>query len=269
MTKKAYVIGSNVKESLSPLIFNYWFKKRNIDAEYSFIEIEPNNFDKEIGLILKEKNLCGLNVTIPFKELIIKKLNGVDSDSKKIGAVNCVTKQNNLWIGKNTDWVGFLTPFLKAIKKENIKKNNLIVLGYGGAAKAIIYALQKQGFKKIKIFNRTFKKIEKLDILSGIDVIKFSELESHIKKTDIIINTTPVNLLDDFGSLVFKTKKLAFDIVYKPKKTDFLSNFTENNRIYGINMLVYQAAPCFEEWFGEKAVIDKKLFDLLEDQISQ
>lgn len=105
MTKKAYVIGTNTKESLSPLIFNYWFEKRKINAEYSFKEIEPKNFDNEIDLILQEKNLCGFNVTIPYKELIIKKLNDTDNHSKKIGAVNCVTKQKNLWVGKNTDWV--------------------------------------------------------------------------------------------------------------------------------------------------------------------
>ena len=82
--KKAYVIGTNVRESLSPLIFNYWFEKGSIKGEYIFKEIEPKNFDQEIDIILNEKNVCGFNVTIPYKERIIKKLDSIDEHSKII-----------------------------------------------------------------------------------------------------------------------------------------------------------------------------------------
>ena len=268
MTKKAYVIGTNTKESLSPLIFNYWFKKRNINAEYTFKEIKLKNFDNEIDLILKEKNLCGFNVTIPYKELIIKKLNNIDNHSEKIGAVNCVTKQKNLWVGKNTDWTGFLKPLLKLPRTDIKMARDPVVIGYGGAAKAIIYALKKHGFKEIKVFNRTFEKIKNLNNESGITTIKLSEIKNHIQNSGLIINTTPSNVLENLRGLIFRKNVIAYDIVYKPKETRFLSNFREFNKVYGIDMLVYQAAPCFEEWFGEKAIIDKGLYDLLEKQIS-
>ena len=89
--KKAYVIGTNVSTSLSPMIFKYWFEKHNILGEYEYIEIKENNFHKEIKKILKEDNLCGLNITIPFKERATKLLDKMDIHSRTIGAVNCIT----------------------------------------------------------------------------------------------------------------------------------------------------------------------------------
>ena len=100
MKKKAFVVGTNTKESLSPHIFNYWFKQKEINAEYFFREIKIENFDKEINTILKDKDVCGFNVTMPFKESIGDKLSGLNYHAEKIGAVNCVTREENKWIGK-------------------------------------------------------------------------------------------------------------------------------------------------------------------------
>ena len=148
MIKKAYVVGTGVSKSLSPTIFNYWFKKYNIVGEYEYVEIKEKNFDEEIQTILKQKDLCGLNVTIPYKERIIPYLSDIDTDSKKIGAINCVTKnQLGLW-GANTDWTGF-TNSLADFKKINKKA---IVVGYGGSAKAVIYALKKSEIQRNKSF---------------------------------------------------------------------------------------------------------------------
>ena len=97
-SKKAYVVGSNVKNSLSPTIFNYWFKKYNIDGFYNYKEIKESSFKEEINLVFQEKKLCGFNITTPFKEKIISYLSQIDVHSKKIGAVNCVTKKTTLQI---------------------------------------------------------------------------------------------------------------------------------------------------------------------------
>ena len=93
MIKKAYVVGSKTSDSLSPLIFNYWFKKLKIKAKYSYKEIKRKNFNKEIEKILKEENVCGLNITIPYKEVMFKKIKKTDQHSKNIGAINCLTKK--------------------------------------------------------------------------------------------------------------------------------------------------------------------------------
>ena len=159
--KKAYVIGINASKSLSPTIFNYWFKKHNIKGEYGFKEIDEKNFNNIIPTILKEKDLCGLNITIPFKEKIIEYLNSIDKNAEQIGAVNCISKTKEGFEGTNTDWIGF-EESIKWQEKHSTskitKKETAIVIGYGGAAKAIIYSLLKTGFKKIRVFNRSFTK---------------------------------------------------------------------------------------------------------------
>jgi shikimate dehydrogenase len=263
MSKKALVIGSHVSESLSPLIFNYWFKKHNIDASYNFKEIKPENFENEIEKIFNDKDVCGFNVTIPFKEIIKKKISFLDEHSNKIGAVNCVSKVNNNWVGQNTDWVGFSKSIERVINSCKTKK--AIVIGYGGVSKAIIYSLKKNGFSEIKIYNRTASKIpnELKKITIGLE-----DLSKQMDFSDIIINTTPTDVLKKINFSKENKAIFAYDVVYKPKETDFLSHFNPDQRIYGISMLVQQASPCFERWFGIKPIINKEIYDVLDKEIT-
>ena len=265
MIKKAYVVGTGVSKSLSPTIFNYWFKKYNIVGEYEYVEIKEKNFDEEIQIILKQKDLCGLNITIPCKERIIPYLSDIDTDSKKIGAINCVTKnQLGLW-GANTDWTGF-TNSLADFKKINKKA---IVVGYGGSAKAVIYALKKMKYKEIKVFNRTFKKIKNL---KGLQPHELYDLPKYIKDADIVINTIPqknfytkkIMNTDDYKKN--EKKILGYDLAYT-EKTNFLEFFPHNRGISGINLLIHQAIPCFEKWFGKKPKIDKVVFEILIEKL--
>jgi len=275
-SKKAYVIGTNVSNSLSPMIFKYWFDKYNVLGEYEYIEIKENNFHKEIKTILKDDNLCGLNITIPFKEKIIPHLTKISSHAKKIMAVNCVTTKKGLMFGKNTDWLGFynaLTDFKKTSKQSEIKmKNNIgIVLGYGGSGKAVVYALNHMGFKTIKVFNRTFEKIKNINKETNnwlstskttITPYIIKDLLKHTLTADLIVNTIPTNIMEGFKHKGKNT--IGVDIVYKPKNgTGFLNSFFSPNRMQGLNMLVHQAAPCFEEWFGVEPEIDSSLFSFL------
>lgn len=267
MIKKAYVVGSKTSESLSPVIFNYWFKKYNINAKYSFKEIEPKNFDNQIIKILKETNVVGLNITIPFKETIINKLDKIDTHSSKIGAVNCVFKKNKNWHGTNTDWTGFLKPLNTSIKKKLIK--NPIIIGAGGAAKAIIYALKYQKINEIKVFNRSYEKIKDLNKKNNIKTFKLSEINNHIKKKSIIINTTPTNVFKGIKNISLDKDSIGYDIVYRPNTTQFLSHFKKKNRIHGIDMLIFQAIPCFKRWFGVEPKIDSGLYELLYKEINK
>ena len=149
--KKFYVVGSNVSNSLSPTIFNYWFKKYKIIAKYSFLECNNNNFDKKVSEIIKNKETTGLNITIPFKKKIIKHTSRLNKSARLINAVNCVSINSKI-IGINTDWEGY---FNSLPKQKNMKEKNIIIFGYGGAALAIHYVLWLKGFKKISIYNRT------------------------------------------------------------------------------------------------------------------
>ena len=261
MKRKAYVIGNNTKKSLSPHIFNYWFKENNIDGTYLYKEINKRNFKTEIHKILNDESVCGFNITIPYKEAISEYINKRDEHAEKIGAINCVSKIKNEWIGKNTDWVGFSNS-LDAFAPD-LKKNNALVFGYGGAGKAIVYALQQDGFKNIYLHNRSQKRIFTNQNNQFLKILNLEESLLAVQKSDIIINSTPVDLLTNLISSE-TIKQYAFDVVYTPKETEFLSHFDQKKRIYGIAMLVHQAAPCFEEWFGIKPKITPAIYKHLE-----
>ena len=264
-TKKAYVVGTNVSKSLSPLIFNHWFEKYNIDAKYGYKTIEEKNFNKEINSILKEKHLCGINVTMPFKEKIIKKIHKLNKHAKIIGAVNCVTIKNNRYYGTNTDWAGFAEAHLNAILEQKVPTKTgggVILIGYGGSAKAILYSLSLMGniYKKnTLVFNRSKRKIN-IPLFSQKTTLSLNKIQDYLDEAFLIINTTPRNVLTDLKIKKIKKEIAVCDIVYKPKETKFLKHFTKPSaKIYGIHMLINQARPCFFEWFGIMPSEDKML----------
>ena len=242
--KEFFVIGNHTSKSLSPLIFNHWFKKYKIKAKYSYVEVSKAKFDAILVKKLQEKNMKGFNVTIPYKKKIFKHLNTKNLHAKNIGAVNCVTIGKKIR-GMNTDWLGYLS----SIKGFKINKNKkILILGYGGAAQAIFYGLSIKGYKNVFVFNRSKKAIK----INGIRKFtkKYSLIDKHLKDCQLIINTTPTNPIKKKQQKTINTKTILSDIVYSPKETAFLKNFNENKKIYGISMLVEQAIPCFYEWFG-------------------
>ena len=260
--KKFYVIGRNTKKSLSPLIFNYWFKKYKIDAKYEYLQLNKTNFDKEIKKILLDKRTRGLNITIPFKKKIMKHIDMFDQHSKKIKAVNCVSIGKKT-LGINTDWEGY---FKTLPKLKNIKKRRTIIIGYGGAAQAIHYVLVKKGFKEIDIFNRSKKKL--LFIKDNKFTKNINTIHDYLYNAEIIINTTPTNPIKNKYRKLINKKTLLSDIVYQPKETKFLIRFPNNKKTYGISMLLEQAVPCFKLWFGFTPSLDLKLIKELNKKIS-
>ena len=261
MVKNFFVIGDQASKSLSPLIFNHWFKKYNIQAKYSFLEVTKKNFDSEIVKKLSDKKTRGANVTIPFKKDIIKHLDNKNIHAQKIGAVNCVTIDEKIK-GINTDWIGYLN----SIKKEKINKNkNILILGFGGASQAIYYGFFYKGYKNINVFNRSKKNIN----IGGVNkhTKDYSLINSYLIKSDLIINTTPTNPLNKKQTNLIKKTTIVSDIVYQPKETSFLKGFKFNKKIYGISMLIEQALPCFEQWFGFVPVVDEVLIKKLHKKI--
>ena len=259
--KNFFVIGDKTSKSLSPLIFNHWFKKYNIRAKYSFFEITKKNFDTEIVKKISDKNIQGFNVTIPFKKNIIKYLDTKNIHAQKIGAVNCVTVGNKIK-GMNTDWVGYLN----SIKQEKINKNkNILILGFGGASQAIYYGFFIKGYKNVNVFNRSKKSIN----IDGLNKYTkdYSLINSYLIKSDLIINTTPTNPLTKKQISFIKKTTIISDIVYQPQETPFLKKFKLNKKIYGISMLIEQALPCFKQWFGFIPIVDEVLIKKLNNKI--
>ncbi len=259
--KKFYVVGDKASKSLSPTIFNYWFKKYNINARYGYLELTEKNFHRKIKEVLKKKDTIGLNVTIPFKNKIIKHLNKIDVHAKKIGAVNCVTNKKTK-IGTNTDWTGYYKT-LPNIKKT--KNRKVVILGYGGASHAIHYVLKKRGFKEILIFNRSKRKIKYSNKAEYTKT--FSDLEKYLDGVFLIINTTPINPILKKHLKFISKSTIVSDIVYNPKNTTFLKHFPKNKKIHGISMLIEQAKPCFKLWFGKNPSVDQKMLNLIYKKI--
>ncbi len=260
--KKFFVIGENTSKSLSPLIFNHWFKKHNIKASYGFIEIKKKNFNKKISEILKQDEVFGLNITIPFKKKIIPHLHNTDRHSKNIGAVNCIKFYNKKTKGFNTDWAGYGM----CVEKVKLHKNKpILIIGYGGASQAIIYYLKKNKFNNITVFNRSKKLLEKQKTYTK----KTKDIEKKLFGAGLIINTTPTNVFNKPLSKKVPKETIISDIVYSPKQTMFLKRFETQKKIFGIDMLINQAVLSFKEWFGFYPAIDKKLKQKLEKKINQ
>ena len=164
-----------------------------VNCEYKHKEIKSIKFNKHIKKILKEENLYGLNITIPFKESIIPHLDKIDKHSKAIGAVNCVVIKKNKLFGFNTDWVGYQSALKKiSTKKDRVNKSAMII-GYGGAAKAILYALLKFEYKTIHIFNRSVQKFNNLKN-SRVKTHHLSNINKFIDTSSLLVNTTPINI---------------------------------------------------------------------------
>ena len=259
--KEFFVIGDKTSNSLSPIIFNHWFKKYNIKAKYNYVEVQNKNFDKAIKQKVSDKSVFGFNVTIPYKKSIIKHLDTQTKHAIKIGAVNCVTVRRKK-TGINTDWMGYLN----SIKVEKIGRNkNIVILGYGGAAQAIFYGLTLKGYKNITVFNRSRKQIS-YNVVKKYTK-KYHLIDKHLIIADLIINTTPSNPLSNKQVGLVKKKAVISDIVYRPKNTIFLKKFRHNKKIFGISMLVEQAIPCFRLWFGFEPNVDKGLIEKLNKKI--
>jgi len=255
--KHYFVIGNKTSKSLSPLIFNHWFKKYKIEAKYTFVEVPTTDFDMTLIKKIHNKKIAGFNITSPFKKNIIKHIDTKNLHAKNIGAVNCVTIGKKIK-GINTDWIGYLN----SIKTVNINKNNnILILGYGGASQAIVYGFNMRGFKKVFVFNRSKKAIR----FNGLNKYtkKYSLIGRHLSDADLIINTTPTNPLNKKQTKLVKKSAVISDIVYMPRDTHFLKNFKENKKIYGISMLVEQAIPSFRQWFGFTPEVDKVLLKKL------
>ena len=259
--KKLLVVGNKTSQSLSPIIFNYWFKKYKINANYSFLELNNKNFEKKIKDVLKDERLCGFNVTIPFKQKIMKNINVLDKHTKKINAVNCVSIKPKIK-GFNTDWQGY---YKTIPNREKLKNKKTLLIGYGGAALAIHYVLTSKGFKNITILNRSKKKIrfEKKTTYTK----KIEEIEKYLQDADFIINTIPKNPISKKNKKLINPKTILSDIIYSPKETKFLKSFPKNKKIYGISMLLEQAVISFKIWFGFTPKIDKEILKILEKRI--
>ena len=268
MIKKFGIIVNPIKHSLSPLLHNYWYKKYNVNASYSIIDMDENNLEEVVKKI-KDKSLSGVNVTLPFKQKIVKFLEKIINDAKITGSVNTLfVDTKGAVTGDNTDVYGLQAAYLKRI--ENAMNKKALVIGAGGVSPSVIFSLEKSGVKKISITNRTHEKSLFLKKkFNFLNILPWSNLQSEIKNYDIIINATSLGLKDgsDFSFDFDKCKEnsIYIDTIYNPLKTKTFK-FLEDKGVKvfnGLDMFIYQAQKSFYLWNKINPEIDNELINLL------
>ena len=265
MTKKFCVIGNPINHSLSPKIQNYWFKQNKIESIYEKRLLQESELDKFIKSI-KDEDISGVNVTVPFKQKIIPYLDKISDLSKRTQSVNTIYKKNNLLIGDNTDVYGFV----QSIKAHgiNLENKDALILGGGGVVPSIISALEILSIRKIFLKNRTFDKIKELKKrYPSVELIDWGNMVNF----DIVINATSVGLKkDDKIDLNFDNlegNKIFYDTIYNPPMTDFLMKADQKGHVFvnGKLMLVYQAQKAFEIWNNFLPEINDDFLNFLKD----
>jgi len=256
-TKLTGVIGNPIEHSLSPVMHNNAFNEMNMDYVYTAFHVMPENL-KNVITSCKTLNIKGINVTIPYKTDIIQYLDEIDSTAENINAVNTISFKKGIAKGYNTDGIGAIKSIESHIKLEN---KNILVLGSGGASKAITFTLTNENIDSLIIANRSkdnaINLINNIKNKTSFENITFQEISNTneiIDNVDIIINTTPIGMYpNDKVKPAIKTDKInhnhvVMDIIYNPLDTILLKEAKKNGAkiIHGTEMLINQGIESFK-----------------------
>jgi shikimate dehydrogenase len=276
VTKRACVIGFPVAHSRSPLIHNYWLREHKIDGDYIHHEVKPEDIDQFLKNFSKQ-NFVGCNVTLPHKEAAARNVSHATPVVRTLGVANTLWLQDGKLQGDNTDVAGFLAHLDDSIPRWDKKTEHAVVLGAGGAARSIVYGLNERGVEKITIVNRSHERAAQLvkEIKIESNIAGFDETESLIPSADLLVNTTSLGMKGqppleiDLKNL--KKSAAVCDIVYVPLETDLLRQARERGHavVDGLGMLLHQAVPGFERWFGVRPAVTKELRALIVDDLAK
>ena len=267
MTEKKYgIMGKPLSHSLSPTLHNFWFKKNNLKAKYSLIEVEKKQIRDIINKI-RTKDLHGINITVPYKQEVIPYLDLVVNDAKETSSINTVYLNNeNKIVGENTDVYGFEQSFVNKLIDENLIEKKFMILGAGGVTPSLIYALKKRGIKKVFISNRTLQKAENIKVkFPYVEIISWEEIYQKSEDMDVIVNATSLGMKNspDFETFFKKLKSslVYYDVIYNPLETKMLKNLKENKvkTFNGLEMFLFQGQKSFSIWNKITPPVDEEI----------
>ncbi len=263
MLKTFAVIGDPIDHSLSPTIHNAAFRELGLECTYIAYKITKEQLGVEINSLKKIK-IAGFNVTIPHKISMLDFLDFQDKNCQIIGATNTVVNEDGYLKGYNTDMDGFLEPI--KTRDISIQNSNVLLLGAGGAARAIIAGIAKEKAKHVTIVNRSSEHAEILGAFStslglNCEVKTIEEMNNFQPEYDFIINSSSLGLKNESNIVPTKLindQTVIYDIVYKPVNTELIKESKKKNAqiIYGYEMLLGQAVRSFEIWLDKKAPYD-------------
>ena len=276
-TRLAAVVANPIKHSISPFIHNSAFEATNTNGVYLAWEVDATELAETVANI-RRYQMYGINLSMPYKEQVIPYLDQLSEEACLIGAVNTVVNREGTLIGYNTDGKGFF----KSLPSFKISKKRLVLLGAGGAAKAILAQAILDGVSQISVFVRsssmekTRPYLEKIQNATGFRVDLFAledvqDLQDSITQADLLVNATSVGMDGSSQpiptSIILPEKLLVADVIYQPFETPFLkwTRNQGNQSINGLGMLLYQAAEAFELWTGKEMPTDQ-IWELLKQK---
>lgn len=276
-TRLAAVVANPIKHSISPFIHNSAFEATNTNGVYLAWEVDATELAETVANI-RRYQMYGINLSMPYKEQVIPYLDQLSEEACLIGAVNTVVNREGTLIGYNTDGKGFF----KSLPSFKISRKKLVLLGAGGAAKAILAQAILDGVSQISVFVRsssmekTRPYIEKMQNATGFRVDLFAledvqDLQDSITQADLLVNATSVGMDGSSQpiptSIVLPEKLMVADVIYQPFETPFLkwARNQGNQSFNGLGMLLYQAAEAFELWTGKEMPTDQ-IWELLKQK---
>ncbi len=281
---KAGVVGWPISHSLSPRLHGYWLDKYDIPGEYLPYAVKPEALGEFLKSLAK-KQITGLNLTVPHKEIVLPFLDEIDEVAQRIGAVNVITVQKDgRLFGRNTDGIGFLTNLKTSAPTWSSSRSSsrsfsrsssrsscgaaAVIIGAGGAARAAIVSLLDDGISEIRLINRTRARAEDLAEIYNdprITVCDWQDRSKYISGAALLVNTTSLGMKGqpplDIDLSELPLAAVVYDIVYNPLETPLLkqAKLRGNFHVDGLGMLLYQAAPAFQDWFGRTPEVDQGL----------
>ena len=272
----AGVMGWPVKHSRSPLLHNYWFRQHNLAGTYVPFAIAPAGLNAALRA-LYPLGFAGCNLTLPHKQEAMNCVDEVDVVAKSIGAISCVVvRPDGSLAGTNNDCYGFIQSIRQEQPGWRADAGTSVVVGAGGGARAVCYALAETGVKAIRLVNRTFERAKKIaeDFAGPIKALPWEQRHDALEDAAIVVNTTSQGMLGQ-SPLDLKLDKLppralAVDIIYIPLETAFLRAARErgNPTINGLGMLLHQGRPAWRAWFGIEPAVTPELRAVMEKSIT-
>ena len=267
--KKAFVIGHPVAHSRSPVIHGHWLAAHGIAGSYERIDVAPAGLPDFVR-DFQANGFAGGNVTIPHKEATLALAGRLDEAAELIGAVNTLWIEDGTINGGNTDAIGFSANLDQSAPQWR-KSRSALVLGAGGAARAILHALKQAGIGDIRLVNRTLSRAQELAdrFGSGITAHGWQAIAELAGDTDLVANTTSLGMHGGGGAFLdvalLPDHAIVTDIVYVPLHTPLLEQAAARGLhvVDGLGMLLHQAVPGFERWFGRRPAVTQTLRDLV------
>jgi len=256
--KLAGVCGWPIHHSLSPMLHSYWLKDMGVAGAYVPFAVDPKTAVHAFRT-LKHTSISGVNVTLPLKSAAFEAADVATEEAQKLGVANCLYKSRGQLVAHNTDLEGFAAPLIAKLGAERVQKGSALVIGAGGASRAVLGALLSLGVPEICLINRTDAKAE--DLAGQVDVpslyaLPWAQRQEAVSRADLIVNASAAGMTGkpdlDISLDVGRAGALVYDLIYTPRETRLMARAKANGMetLGGLEMLIAQARPSFKLFFG-------------------